>query len=184
MALTFGSALGGQPQPEQKTATTKAGKGKPKASPKQKVVTEAQPDLGTPEIVEKAVIGAVEATDIDELAELTAWEKEYSEHPNFKRLATLRKVMTEAAKSMSQADGNAELIFRGATHEVVFSPVAKTRKVTDLKKAHELLGDKFYDGASITLKFVDDYLNPEQRAEVCSDGEGSRRMKEIRPRTV
>lgn len=70
-----------------------------------------------------------------------------------------------------------EIIVSGDKGRVKFGECSLTRKLIDVRKAHELLGDEvFYQLASISLSNIDDYLTPAQRAKILEEAYGSRRM--------
>lgn len=65
---------------------------------------------------------------------------------------------------------------RAAKYILSIGAQAKARKLVDLRKAAELLGkDIFLKVATVPLKALDDYLNPEQRALVLEETRSERR---------
>jgi hypothetical protein len=63
-------------------------------------------------------------------------------------------------------------------YRVEIGPRGQSRKIKDLAKAKEMLGDElFMQLATVTLKNLDDYLTPPQREEVIEITRSKRSMK-------
>lgn len=92
------------------------------------------------------------------------------------RIADLSKDLRAHADDTLAADQKVEIA--GDAYVASIGEKAKKRTVTDLSKIHHFMGDEaFYLIATVPLKKVDDYLNPEQRAEVLlEDKSGSRSL--------
>lgn len=59
-----------------------------------------------------------------------------------------------------------------------------SREITDMKKVRELLGDElFMQLATVTLKNIDDYMTPPQKAQVINEKRTSRTIK-VKKRVV
>ncbi|KKN63180.1 hypothetical protein LCGC14_0504500 [marine sediment metagenome] len=92
------------------------------------------------------------------------------------RIADLSKELRAHANDTLAADQKVEI--SGDFYVASIGEKAKKRTVTDIAKIHHLMGDDaFYQIATVPLKKVDDYLNPEQRAEVLlEDKSGARSL--------
>ena len=93
------------------------------------------------------------------------------------RIGGLTKELRAHADDTLAADQKVEI--SGEAYMASIGEKAKKRAVTDLAKIHHFMGDEaFYQIATVPLKKVDDYLNPEQRAEVIlEDKSGPRSLK-------
>ena len=93
------------------------------------------------------------------------------------RIADLSKELRAHADDTLAAEQKVEI--SGEAYVASIGEKAKKREITDIAKIHHLMGDDaFYKIATVPLKKVDDYLNPEQRAEVIlEDKSGPRSLK-------
>lgn len=66
----------------------------------------------------------------------------------------------------------------GETYKAEVGKKGCQRRVADIRKAKELLGDEvFFKLCSITLQALDDYLNPDERGQVIAVDRGLRGIK-------
>lgn len=89
------------------------------------------------------------------------------------RQSQLQKLVDE----LELGDDDSDLI-KGDHFRLEVGPRGKSRKVKDMDKARDLLGDElFMKLATVTLKNLDDYLNPQQREVVIETTRSSRSIK-------
>lgn len=69
-------------------------------------------------------------------------------------------------------------VIKGDRYRVEIGPRGQSRKIKDLAKAKEFLGDDlFMQIATVTLKNLDDYLTPPQREQVIQTDRSKRSIK-------
>jgi len=65
-----------------------------------------------------------------------------------------------------------------STFEVVVPAVPASRTLVDIKAVYEIMGDAFWDIATVPLGLLDAYLTPEQAAKVVTtERKGKRKLK-------
>jgi hypothetical protein len=90
----------------------------------------------------------------------------------FKRL---QELIAEDDDDHHDDDSFVEL---GTTFRAEFGKKGCSRRIADIQKVRELMGDEtFFKVCSVALKDIDDYLNPEERAQVLETERGLRGVK-------
>ena len=124
--------------------------------------------------VELTADGAVDEAFRDKVDEFA---KCYLKHKKLKEeLDALRSEVEGALCEGLAPEATAEV----ATDKFVVSVSSKGTKrvINDMKAVAEALGDTFIEVATVPMKALDDYLTPEERAEVVDESQnGSRRLK-------
>ncbi|MCO5157897.1 MAG: hypothetical protein M9945_14305 [Aquamicrobium sp.] len=93
-----------------------------------------------------------------------------------KPYAKVQKELQEIIDQLGDPDAAIEEL--GVEFKIEAGIRGTSRKVTDMKRVHEILGDElFYACATITLKDLDAYMIEPQRKEVITESRSSRTMK-------
>jgi hypothetical protein len=133
----------------------------------------------------KVPISIASPESVDRLAELLKWEQSFKQDERYKELEALKKALaTEADKIANPASVH---VFEGVDYEVEYSSKPESTSINEgaMPKIHKMLKEGFYAIATISKKNLDDYLNPQQRAEVTTtERTGTRRCVEYRERGV
>jgi hypothetical protein len=97
---------------------------------------------------------------------------------DLKPYAKAQKELQESMDGLGDDDDKLEEL--GVEFKVEAGAKGSSRKVTDMKRIHEILGDDlFYDLATITLTNLDKYLIEPQREEVTETSRTNRTLKII-----
>lgn len=98
------------------------------------------------------------AGEVDELAELLAWELSVKDDPRTKRLKDLKEKLGIVADADTPADQVATLT--GARYAVEWTARGNEREVNDLRALHKRLGDEvFYASAKMPVKALNQHLS-------------------------
>ena len=93
------------------------------------------------------------------------------------------KSLCELLHEVDEHGDDEKFVELGQTHRAEFGKKGTARTITRIEKVRELMGDEtFFKVCSVTLKAVDDYLTPEEKAEVL-ETERTLRGVEIAKRT-
>jgi hypothetical protein len=106
-------------------------------------------------------IGAMQAeqTRIEQqIKELQKRQKPYKEK---------LKSLCELLQEVDEHDDDAKFVELGVSFQAEFGKKATSRSIRDIEKVRQLMGDAtFFKLCSVTLKAIDDYLTPEEKAAV------------------
>ena len=97
-----------------------------------------------------------------------------------------KSLIEEIGKALDEdgePDDKEGIVIKGAKYQLVFGKKGTSRTLTNVERLHELTGDDvFYKIASATLKDIDAYLTPDEKAEVLVETRTARGAKlEKRP---
>jgi len=121
----------------------------------------------------------IRAALVDELGALKV--KLDKMRPVTQRVMEIEKTLRGYADEVLAADVGTLVI--GSKYEVSIGKKSMVRRVTDKKKALNLLGQEVaLEKMTLPLKALDDYLTPEERAE--GSGEGTLEGSEAGPRKL
>ena len=99
------------------------------------------------------------------------------------KLKPYKKALAELQEKIDEleADDDATLEELGGVFRLELGRKGTSRRIADTQKLRELMGDElFFQCATVTLKDVDAYLTPPQRAEVLEETRTGRTLKLIK----
>ena len=93
------------------------------------------------------------------------------------------KSLCELLHEIDEHDADEKFTELGQAYRAEFGKKGTSRSITKIEKVRELMGDEtFFKVCSVTLKAIDDYLTPEEKAQVL-ETERTLRGVEIAKRT-
>jgi hypothetical protein len=112
---------------------------------------------------------------VDRLGEIDEILKEAKELIAEKE--SLRKALISETADFDDKD---EAILEGAEYTVVFSPCAKTRKITKVEDYFEAVGEEvFLQTVNVPITEACKYLSPSQQKELITESTGARSLKAV-----
>lgn len=91
-----------------------------------------------------------------------------------------QKALDDAVQLMDE-DDDAKWSELGTTHKIEIGKKGNSRSIKDMELVKKLMGNMlFMKVATVTLKAVDDYLNPEQKEQVLTTARTTRSVKIIK----
>lgn len=115
---------------------------------------------------------------VDELFELQQWFEGSGAKAKIARMDQIKKALT-ADVDTRFSERTMARVLEGTVGKVEISAGSCKREVTNPKYVQSVVGDEaFYEGITVPLAFVDQYLSPDEKANCITEtpGAGSRKV--------